>query len=213
MHYRTFAAATTGPPAAARRLPAVARGRALWIGWALAALAFGASGCPDAGAKEPRATGAASAASAAAGASVATDGRDPGGPPAVAAPIPPAEPEAPLRIEWRPGGGGAARPAPALDQPFAVPAGGRFVVHLQSAATAAATATLLDPRGRPIPQRSQVYAVGAGVRIELELLEESPPRALSLVVRAEDLERTIPVRIEAGPPAPSPAEGAAARDH
>lgn len=145
-----------------------------------------------------------------------------GAPPA-AAPAPPAirlewrpppEPPPPDRLAPVPASGPAGAPAPPIpvvpvaapvpaprpgpespDEPWSIPARGVLAVHLAKA-TRTATATLLDGHGRPIPQRARVFEVGPGVRIDLEMLEESPAKSLTLLVKSGGVERSWPVRLE-----------------
>lgn len=218
MHYRTFTpgrgGARPGPPARLR-----ARGRRSRPGppvlLVLLVLGLGPilglAGCP---ADPPPADRLASLPAAV---SAVAPGSAQAVPPEAGAPAnePPAQPE--IRLEWRPPPDPPApvaapgAPAPSLpaaapvpshrpgpespDEPWTVPARGVLAVHLAKA-TRTATATLLDGRGRPVPQRARVFEVGPGVRIDLEMLEESPAKSLTLLVKSDGLERSWPVRLE-----------------
>lgn len=114
------------------------------------------------------------------------------GPRTVAPGTPAATPDTPFEAaSLQPG------PAPADGAPWHVPAGAvlDILVPLGGAEVAA---TLLDARGRPVPQRARVFQVGPATRIELEALLAVPQR-VTLRVQAPDIDRTLAVEFEERP--------------
>lgn len=112
--------------------------------------------------------------------------------------VPPTRPQAvqpELRMEWATTLDGPGNPGPlGPDEVWAVPAGSILRVFLRTA-DKTATATVLDSRGRPVRQRARLYEQPPGVRIDVELMDESPPRSLSMSIRAGALFRTVPLQV------------------
>jgi hypothetical protein len=136
--------------------------------------------------------------------------------PAVSPPhVPPREPDVRFEVVLTTDGGPAASAAPppvapgapappglidgAPPGPSVLPFGAHVAVHLR-VADPGVTAKLVDGRGRPVPQRTAVFTVGSGMRLDVEPLDAAPQTSLRLLIKATGpdgaLERSLDIRTD-----------------